>query len=369
VIRTIPVELSGRAYDVVIGHGLLAEAGRRIRPLLKRDRVVIVSDETVWGLHGTNLVSALADQGITADTIVLPPGEQTKSFAFLEDVSDRLLALELDRGDLGVAFGGGVIGDLTGFAAAIYKRGIDFVQIPTTLLAQVDSSVGGKTAIDTPRGKNLIGAFHQPRLVLADLDLLSSLPAREVRAGYAEVIKYGLLGDVGFFDWLEANVASVLSNDPSAVLHAVSRSVEMKANIVALDEKEGGPRALLNLGHTFGHALESETGFGEGLLHGEAVAAGSAMAFRYSASQGLCTLQDAVRAEAAIRAAGLPTRLADVATSPFSADALAHHMTQDKKAEGGRLTFILARALGEAFVAKDVSRDSIVEFLKGEGAI
>ena len=369
MIRTVPVQLAGRAYDVVIGQGLLAEAGQRIAPLLKRARVAIVTDETVWGLHGAALTAALEGRGIKTETIVLPPGEQTKSFAFLEEVSDRLLALELDRGDLIIAFGGGVIGDLTGFAASIYKRGVDFVQIPTTLLAQVDSSVGGKTAIDTPRGKNLIGAFHQPRLVLADLDLLASLPAREVRAGYAEVIKYGLLGDLTFFEWLEAHVADVLAQEPAALLHAVARSVEMKAEIVALDEKEGGPRALLNLGHTFGHALESETGFGEALLHGEAVAAGSAMAFRYSASQGLCTSQDAVRAEAAIRASGLPTRLSDLTRPTFEAEALCHHMAQDKKAEDGRLTFILARALGDAFVAKDVSRDSILEFLKSEGAI
>ncbi len=369
MIRTVPVHLAGRAYDVVIGHGLLAEAGRRIRPLLKRDRVAIVSDETVWGLHGQALTRVLEDQNIAVETIVLPPGEQTKSFTFLEQVSDRLLALELDRGDLVLAFGGGVIGDLTGFAAAIYKRGIDFVQIPTTLLAQVDSSVGGKTAIDTPRGKNLIGAFHQPRLVLADLDLLSTLADREVRAGYAEVIKYGLLGDLAFFEWLETHSASVLAREPTALLQAIARSVEMKAEIVALDEKEGGPRALLNLGHTFGHALESETGFGEALLHGEAVAAGSAMAFRFSAAQGMCTSQDAVRAENAIRAAGLPTRLSDLAKTAFSAEALCHHMAQDKKAEGGRLTFILARALGDAFVARDVSRDGILDFLKNEGAI
>ncbi|OXE37380.1 MAG: 3-dehydroquinate synthase [Phenylobacterium zucineum] len=369
MIRTVPVQLAGRAYEVMIGHGLMAEAGRQIHPFLNRDRVAIVTDEVVWGLHGGALTRALEGQGVRADVIVLPPGEQTKSFAFLEQVSDRLLALALDRGDLVVAFGGGVIGDLTGFAASIYKRGIDFIQIPTTLLAQVDSSVGGKTAIDTPRGKNLIGAFHQPRLVLADLDLLSTLPAREVRAGYAEVIKYGLLGDLGFFEWLEIHGPSVLACEPSALLHAVARSVEMKAEIVALDEKEGGPRALLNLGHTFGHALESETGFGEALLHGEAVAAGSAMAFRYSAIQGFCTSQDAGRAEAAIRAAGLPTRLSEVSATPFKAEALCHHMAQDKKAEGGRLTFILAKALGAAFVAKDVSKSSILDFLKREGAI
>lgn len=369
MIRTIPVGLGERAYEVLIGRGLIAEAGRRIRPFLKRDRVAVVSDEIVWALHGDALTSAMATAGIKVSPIIVPPGEQTKSFEGLADVSDRLLALELDRGDLIVAFGGGVVGDLAGFAAAIYKRGIDFVQIPTTLLAQVDSSVGGKTAIDTPRGKNLVGAFHQPRLVLADLDVLSTLPDREMRAGYAEVIKYGLLGDFGFFEWLEAHAAGVLAREPEALLHAVARSVEMKAEIVIEDEKEAGRRALLNLGHTFGHALEAETGFGESLLHGEAVAAGSAIAFRFSAAQGLCEAQDARRAEAAIAAAGLPTRMAEVTRTPFAADALVRHMTQDKKAEGGRLTFILARALGDAFVAKDVDAKAVANFLKTEGAI
>ena len=367
--RIVPVGLGERAYDVVIGRGLIASAGARIRPFLKRDRVAVVSDETVWGLHGSALTAALKASGIAASPIIVPPGEQTKSFEGLADVSDRLLALELDRGDLIVAFGGGVVGDLAGFAASIYKRGIDFVQIPTTLLAQVDSSVGGKTAIDTPRGKNLIGAFHQPRLVLADLDVLSTLPDREMRAGYAEVIKYGLLGDFAFFEWLEANAAKVLAREPGALIHAVARSVEMKTEIVIEDEKEAGRRALLNLGHTFGHALEAETGFGGALLHGEAVAAGSAIAFRFSAAQGLCEAQDARRAEAAIAAAGLPTRMAQVTETPFAAEALVRHMTQDKKAEDGRLTFILARALGDAFVAKDVDALAVAQFLKTEGAV
>jgi 3-dehydroquinate synthase len=369
VTRTIPVGLGERAYEVAIGPGLIAQAGARIAPLLKRARVAVVSDETVWGLHGQALTQSLERQGLAVASVIVAPGEQTKSFEGLADVSDRLLALELDRGDLIVAFGGGVVGDLAGFAAAIYKRGIDFVQIPTTLLAQVDSSVGGKTAIDTPRGKNLVGAFHQPRLVLADLDVLATLPEREVRAGYAEVIKYGLLGDFAFFEWLEANGAQVLAREPEALLHAVARSVEMKAEIVAEDEKEQGRRALLNLGHTFGHALESETGYGAALLHGEAVAAGQALAFRFSAAQGLCSTQDAVRAEAAIAAAGLPTRLDDVAGHPFDAVALVRHMGQDKKAEGGKLTFILARALGEAFVARDVNATAVRDFLKHEGAL
>jgi 3-dehydroquinate synthase len=300
--------------------------------------------------------------------VIVPPGEQTKSFQGLADVSERLLALGLDRGDLVTAFGGGVVGDLAGFAAAIYKRGIDFVQVPTTLLAQVDSSVGGKTAIDVAAGKNLIGAFHQPRLVLADLDVLASLPEREMRCGYAEVIKYGLLGDFGFFEWLEANGAAVLAREPEALAHAVARSIEMKAEIVAEDETEQGRRALLNLGHTFAHALEAETGYGADLLHGEAVAAGMALAFRFSAAQGLAPTQDAGRAAAAIAAAGLPTCLEGVAGQPFDAAALVRHMAQDKKAEGGRLTFILARGLGSAFVAKDVDAEAVANFLKSEGA-
>jgi 3-dehydroquinate synthase len=366
--RTIAVGLGSRAYDVVVGEGLLESAGRAIAPFLKRGRTAVVSDETVWALHGERLNASLDAAGVTALPVIVPPGEQTKSFEGLADVSDRLLALELDRGDLVTAFGGGVVGDLAGFAAAIYKRGIDFVQIPTTLLAQVDSSVGGKTAIDTPRGKNLIGAFHQPRLVLADLDVLSSLPDREMRAGYAEVIKYGLLGDRAFFEWLEANVAAVLAREGAALAHAVARSIEMKAEIVAEDEREQGRRALLNLGHTFAHALEAETGYGAALLHGEAVGVGMALAFRFSARQGLASGQDAERAGRAIAAGGLPVRLADVPGHPFNADRLVAHMAQDKKAEGGRLTFILARGLGDAFVAKDVDAGAVREFLLDEGA-
>ena len=366
--RRVVVGLGERAYAVEIGPGLIERAGALVAPLVKRGRTAIVSDETVWALHGERLTASLKAAGVTASPVVIPPGEQTKSFAGLADLIDRLLALELDRGDLITAFGGGVVGDLAGFAAAVYKRGVDFVQIPTTLLAQVDSSVGGKTAIDTPRGKNLVGAFHQPRLVIADLDVLASLPDREMRAGYAEVIKYGLLGDFGFFEWLETNGAGVLAREPEALARAVARCVEMKAEIVAEDETEQGRRALLNLGHTFGHALEAETGYGAALLHGEAVAAGQALAFRFSAARGVCPSQDARRAEAAIAAAGLPTRLADVPGHPVKAERLVAHMAQDKKAEGGRLTFILARGLGQAFVAKDVDAGFVRDFLLGEGA-
>jgi len=367
--RTVGVGLGDRSYEVLVGAGLLDAAGTRIAPFLKRKRLAVVSDETVWRLHGQRLTASLERAGLAVTPVIVAPGEQTKSFEGLADVIDRLLALELDRGDVVVAFGGGVVGDLTGFAAAIYKRGVDFVQIPTTLLAQVDSSVGGKTAIDTARGKNLVGAFHQPRLVLADLDVLGTLSDREMRAGYAEVIKYGLLGDFAFFEWLEAHGDDVLAREPAALTLAVARSVEMKAEIVAQDETEQGRRALLNLGHTFGHALEAEMGFGDGLLHGEAVAAGQALAFRFSAAQGLCPSQDATRAAAAIAAAGLPTTLSDVVTAPFDADRLVRHMGQDKKAEGGNLTFILARGLGDAFVAKGVDAAAVREFLIREGAV
>jgi 3-dehydroquinate synthase len=367
--EVVRVGLEGRAYDVVIGEGLISGAGQAIRPLLQRPKVAVVADETVQALHGGALAASMAAAGVTAHPVVIAPGEGAKSFAGLEAVSDQLLALALERGDLIVAFGGGVVGDLAGFAAAVYKRGIDFVQIPTTLLAQVDSSVGGKTAIDTPRGKNLIGAFHQPRLVLADLGVLATLPAREMACGYAEVIKYGLLGDAGFFDWLEANGRKVLAQEPEALAHAVRRSVEMKAEIVAQDEREAGRRALLNLGHTFAHALEAETGYGEGLKHGEAVGCGCALAFRFSARLGLCSGQDAHRAAWAIADAGLPIKLLEVAGFPFRADALIAHMAQDKKAEGGALTFILARRIGEAFVAKGVDPASVRDFLLSEGAL
>ena len=366
--RIVDVGLGERAYQVQIGPGLIDRAGEQIRPLLKRARTAVVADETVARLHGERLRAALTAAGIESTLIPIPAGEASKSFEHLAALSDALLALALDRGDLIIAFGGGVVGDLAGFAAAIYKRGIDFVQIPTTLLAQVDSSVGGKTAIDTPRGKNLIGAFHQPRLVLADLDVLSTLPDREVRAGYAEVIKYGMLGDFDFFQWLEAHGPAVLARDPAALAHAVGRSVEMKAEIVAEDERETGRRALLNLGHTFGHALEAEVGFGDALLHGEAVALGCAQAFRFSAAQGLCSSQDAQRVERAVSAVGLPARLDQIPGGPFAADRLIEHMVQDKKAEGGALTLILARGVGDAFTAKKVDPAPLRDFLISEGA-
>ncbi len=359
---------TGRPYEVLIGEGLIERAGEFIAPMLKRRRVAVVTDETVRDLHGARLSASLAAAGVETATVAVAPGEETKSFEGLAALCDALLALELERGDLIVALGGGVVGDLAGFAAAIFKRGIDFVQVPTTLLAQVDSSVGGKTAIDTPRGKNLIGAFHQPRLVLADLGILATLPERELRCGYAEVIKYGLLGDMAFFEWLERCGPDVLALQPAAIALAVRRSVEMKAEIVAEDEREAGRRALLNLGHTFAHALEAETGFGEALKHGEAVGIGCALAFRFSARLGRCERQDAERVTRAIAAAGLPTRLSELAAGPFSARALIGHMAQDKKAEAGALTFILARRIGEAFVEKGVDPSALAVFLDSEGA-
>jgi 3-dehydroquinate synthase len=353
-------------YDVIIGRGLLPDLGRRIAALAKH-RTVIVTDETVAALHGPAVLAALEAAGVRARLLTVPPGEGSKSFAELERVIDRLLAFGLDRRDLIVALGGGVIGDLAGLAAALFMRGIDFVQVPTTLLAQVDSSVGGKTAIDTPRGKNLVGAFHQPRLVVADIDLLATLPPRQLRSGWAEVLKHGLICDAAFFDWLAGEGAVGAGGDPAALTLAVVRSVEIKSAIVGEDEKEAGRRALLNLGHTFGHAIEAELGFDETkLTHGEAVALGCAMAFRFAATNGLCRGDDAVRVETVMMAAGLPTRLE--AVGPFSAEALLTRMAGDKKAEGGGLTLILPRGIGETFVDKAVDRATVSAFLRTEGA-
>ena len=366
---TVTTPVSGgsfRSYDVVVGHGLLAEAGARIATFA-RGRTLVITDETVSAIHGATLLQALGSAGLQAELIAVPAGEASKSFAQLEWVIDRMLSSGLDRRDVVVALGGGVVGDLAGLAAALFMRGIDFIQVPTTLLAQVDSSVGGKTAIDTPRGKNLVGAFHQPRLVLADIGVLATLPSRQLRSGWAEVIKHGLLADADFFDWLEGQGAAGADGDPSALERAVVRSVEIKSAIVGEDEKEAGRRALLNLGHTFGHALEAELNFDEErLTHGEAVALGCAMALRFSARQGFCATADADRAEAVLAAAHLPTRLEQA--GEFSAAALIGRMAGDKKAEGGRLTLILARSIGDAFVERDVDPTVLEAFLREEGA-
>lgn len=364
---TLTVQGAGfKPYDVVVGRGLLAGAGERIAPLA-RGRTVIITDQTVGAIHGTALTASLEAAGVRPRLVSVPPGEASKSFSELERVLDRMLAFGLDRKDVVIALGGGVVGDLAGLAAALYMRGIDFVQVPTTLLAQVDSSVGGKTAIDTPRGKNLVGAFHQPRLVLADIDVLATLPAKQVRSGWAEVLKHGLICDAAFFDWLAGEGAAGARGDPAALERAVIRSVEIKSAVVGEDERESGRRALLNLGHTFGHAIEAELGFeAAALAHGEAVALGCCMAFRYSAREGLCGADEATRVEAAVAAAGLPTRLAQAGA--FGADRLLALMAGDKKAEGGALTLVLARGIGQAFVAKGVDAGSVRTFLIEEGA-
>jgi 3-dehydroquinate synthase len=365
-VRTVNVPLGSRAYDVLIGPGLLARAGELINARLGAARCAIVTDANVARFHLGTLEAALQKDGRHVGSITLPPGESTKSFHELEPLCERLLELGLERGDLVVALGGGVIGDLAGFAAAILRRGARFVQIPTSLLAQVDSSVGGKTGIDTPQGKNLIGAFHQPGLVLADTDVLRTLPARELRAGYAEVAKYGLLGDAAFFAWLEQNYAAVLALEPAPLTHAVETSVKAKAGIVGRDETEQGERALLNLGHTFGHAFEAWCGYSDRLLHGEAIAIGMSIAFRFSAALGYCTEAAADRASAHFRAAGLPTRIAEIPGDKPDIEALMKLMAQDKKVRHGKLTFILVRDVGEAFIARDVPSETVRVFLRGE---
>jgi len=364
--QSVPVNLGARTYEVRIGAGLIAGAGDEIAPLLTRPFAPVVTDATVADLYLAPLMAALDARGIRCVPIVLPAGEATKSFAHLENLLAQLVDAGVERTDTILALGGGVIGDLAGFAAAILRRGVDFIQIPTTLLAQVDSSVGGKTAIDVPQGKNLIGAFHQPRLVLADIDALTTLSARELRAGYAEVAKYGLIDDAPFFAWLETNAAALLAGDRAAQAQAVRRSVAAKARIVAADEREGGQRALLNLGHTFGHALETAAGYSGDLLHGEAVAAGMGLAFDVSVHLGLCPRADAARAKAHLRAAGLPAGLLDLAQrglTPPPADRLLDLMRQDKKVSAGNITFILTRGIGRAFIAPDVDTRQVAQVL------
>ncbi|MBB5710450.1 3-dehydroquinate synthase [Sphingomonas xinjiangensis] len=361
-MTTIPVSLGDRSYDVRIETGLLARAGEVLSPLAKGRRMPIVTDANV-GAHLLTLQSSLEAAGIASEAIVLPPGEATKSWAQLETLTDRLLELGVERSDHVIALGGGVIGDLVGFATAILKRGCRFVQIPTTLLAQVDSSVGGKTAINSRAGKNLIGAFHQPALVLIDPHVLDTLPLRELRAGYAEVVKYGLIDDFAFFEWCERSAAALLAGDPQARAYAIAHSVTAKARIVAADERElSGTRALLNLGHTFGHALEAETEFSAKLLHGEGVAAGTALAFAFSARQGLCSPEDAQRVAAHLRTVGLPDGLKAAGITASGAQ-LVEHMLHDKKMAAGTLPFLLACGIGEVFLDKTVDLKDVEAFL------
>jgi 3-dehydroquinate synthase len=361
---SVSVNLGTRTYDVHIGENLLQEAGRYIAPLLNRPFTAIVTDENVARHHLKTLEASLAAAGIKSVAVILPAGEKTKSFTALADLCEQLLAAGVDRRDKILAFGGGVTGDLTGFAAAILRRGIEFIQIPTTLLAQVDSSVGGKTGINSAHGKNLIGAFLQPVKVLADTSLLATLPRREVAAGYAEVVKYGLLGDLSFFEWLETNAGLLMRGDNQAQAHAIHQSCSAKAAIVAEDETEQGVRALLNLGHTFGHALESATGYSNRLLHGEAVAIGMIQAFRFSERLKHCKPGTADRVARHLKSVGLPTHMNDIEGSLPPIDNLIATMRQDKKAQSGKLTFILARSIGDAFIAKNIPDDEVAAFLK-----
>jgi 3-dehydroquinate synthase len=363
---TVSVALADRSYEIAIAPGLIEETGERLAPLLRRPITAIITDEHVASLHLDRLRDALGAADIASSAIVLPPGEGTKSYEHLARLCDGLLAAGIERRDVIIAFGGGVIGDLAGFAAAILRRGIDYVQIPTTLLAQVDSSVGGKTGINSPHGKNLIGAFHQPKAVLADIALLETLPRREFAAGYAEVAKYGLLGDAPFFDWLDTKAVDIFAGDRAARLEAVRTCCIAKARIVAEDETETGVRALLNLGHTFAHAFEAATGFGPRLLHGEAVAIGMVMAFRFSERLGLCQEGSADRVAQHLNSVGLPASLAAVPGGLPGPDRLLAIMRQDKKAQAGKLAFILVRGIGDAFIARDVPDEEVTRFLASE---
>lgn len=362
-MTTVRVALGARSYEVRIASGSLGRIGAELAPLARPGRPFPIVTDANLSAHLATVQASLDAAGIASEAIVLPPGEATKSWAQLEALTDRLLALGVERSDHVIALGGGVIGDLVGFATAILKRGCNFIQVPTTLLAQVDSSVGGKTAINAAAGKNLIGAFHQPALVLIDPDVLDTLPPRQLRAGYAEVVKYGLIDDPDFFAWCEANGAALLAGDPHAREHAIAHSVSAKARIVAADEREtSGTRALLNLGHTFGHALEAETGFSDALLHGEGVAAGMALAFGFSAEQGLCPRADAERVAAHLDAVGLPAGLAGARVAASGARLVAH-MLHDKKMEGGTLPFLLARGIGATYLDRTVALADVEAYL------
>jgi 3-dehydroquinate synthase len=360
--ETVRVDLGARGYDIAIGGGLLGETGKRVARIRPKAKAMIVTDETVATLYLEPCRRALAAAGIESAPIVMRPGESSKNFSTYERVVDAMLQSKIERGDLVIALGGGVVGDVAGFAAATALRGVDLVQIPTTLLAQVDSSVGGKTGIDTKHGKNLVGAFHQPLLVIADTDLLDSLSPREFRSGYAEVAKYGLINDEPFFVWLEKNWKNVFAGGPDRV-HAVARSCRAKAAIVGRDEREAGERALLNLGHTFGHAFEAAAGYSERLLHGEAVALGIVLAFRLSNRLGLCRPEEVERVAAHFSAVGLPTKLSAVEGELPGTDALLALMAKDKKVREGALVFILVRGIGKAEIAQGVDIQAIQKTL------
>lgn len=352
--KTVKVALGDRSYNIEIGPDLLRQAGDYIKPLLKQNRVAIITDENVAALHLDTLTDSLSEKNIESVALKLPAGEATKSWENLQKTVEWLLSERIERDDLIIAFGGGVIGDLAAFSASILRRGVRFVQIPTSLLAQVDSSVGGKTGINSPHGKNLVGAFYQPELVLADTAVLGTLKPRDFLAGYGEVVKYGMLGDAKFFDWLEQNGPALAAGDMEKRIYAVQRSCQMKADVVARDELERGDRALLNLGHTFGHALEAATGFSDRLLHGEGVAIGCALAFEASMRLGLCSQESPSRVRAHLRDMGMKVDLSDIEGDLPDVDGLLALMMQDKKVQQGKITFILARSIGDTFVERDV---------------
>lgn len=361
---SVTVELGDRSYEIRAGSGLLAAAGEQLAPLLRHKSTIIVTDTTVAKLYLEPLEASLNDAGIATQAIVIDPGEQAKEFPSLQRLIEDILDAGVERQTTLIALGGGVVGDLTGFAASILLRGIDFVQIPTTLLSQVDSSVGGKTGINTRHGKNLVGAFYQPRMVIADIDTLDTLPQREFLAGYAEIVKYGLINDPGFFHWLEEHADTMCKGDHAQRLEAVVTCCKAKAAIVSADERETGPRALLNLGHTFGHALEAETGFGAKLLHGEAVAIGIGLAFALSVQLGLCPAADAGRVHGHLRALGLPTLETVMGANEWNAQRLIERMHHDKKMQDGKVTFVLVRGIGQAFISHDVDLKSVEDLLE-----
>ncbi len=361
--KFLKLDLGPKSYDIVIGEGLLATAGEYIAPQMAGKRAIIISDDKVAPLYLDGLAASLEKSAIKVASVVVPAGEASKDFDHLQDLTGQLFATAVDRSTMLIALGGGVVGDLAGFAAAITMRGLEFIQLPTTLLAQVDSSVGGKTGINSSFGKNLIGAFHQPRLVLADLACLDTLPRRQLLAGYAEIVKYGLIDDPAFFDWLEINGAALIDGDRALQRNAVLTSCRAKAAIVGTDEREHGRRALLNLGHTFGHALEAETGYGDDLSHGEAVAIGMVMAFDFSARMGLCPEADGRRLREHLLSVGLPVDLNGVRTPSWTAARLINHMSLDKKTRDGAMVFILARGIGRAFISHDVKIEDLNRFL------
>jgi 3-dehydroquinate synthase len=361
---TLTVGLSNRAYDIIIGPDLIDRAGEALGPIVANRHIIIISDKNVASLHLARLKAGFKSFSRKLDHITIMAGEASKSMIVLSRLLDDILALGIDRSVLLVAFGGGVVGDLAGFAAASLLRGVDFVQMPTSLLAQVDSSVGGKTGVNTAAGKNLIGAFYQPKAVLADTSLLASLPERELRAGYAEVVKYGLLGDASFFTWLEENSSAILALESDAIMHAIRRSCEAKARIIEVDERESGKRALLNLGHTFAHAFEAEAGYNGSLLHGEAVAAGLGLAFDLSVDLGICAADHSIRCRAHLHSVGLPSRQSDLIIGNVPAHRLIAHMKHDKKMRNGKLHFILVRSIGDAFVCGNVPSDKVKALLE-----